>query len=51
MTAWERGVWISFGVYSIGMIVWSFWYIRRARRELRALDQLTHELAVTGPGA
>lgn len=43
VSSWKWGVWIGFGLYSAGMIVWSVWYGTRARREVRAIDALLGE--------
>lgn len=56
--AWRAGevslvdwVWIYFGVYTAAVIVWSVWYRRQARREMRELDALLRDLTPTGPVA
>jgi uncharacterized membrane protein len=33
----QRGLLMFFGLYSIGIVAWSIWYERKARRELREL--------------
>lgn len=45
ISAWDRAVWTTFAVYSIGLVVWSHWYLRTARRELRELDALSRDLS------
>ncbi len=56
--AWRAGqvslvdwVWIGLGAYSVAVIVWSVWYRRRARREMRELDALSQDLTPAGPVA
>jgi hypothetical protein len=46
MTASAGGIWIAFGVYSVGIVVWGIWYLKRGRRELQALAAMERELEV-----
>ena len=40
----ERGVWMLFGLYSVGIVAWSIWYERKARREVRELAAFQRQL-------
>lgn len=40
----QRGVWMLFGLYSVGIVAWSIWYERRARREVRELADFQQQL-------
>lgn len=42
--AWERGAWIAFAAYAVGMVTWSIWYERKARREVRELNDFQRQL-------
>jgi hypothetical protein len=44
MSAWDRGIWIGFSIYSVGLVAWGVWYLRRARRELQGLAAMEREL-------
>ncbi len=51
--AWRAGnvslvdsVWIAMGAYSLCVVLWSIWYRRQARREIRELDALARDLAL-----
>lgn len=51
--AWRAGevnlvdwVWIAMEGYSLCVILWSVWYWRRARREIRELDALARDMAL-----
>ena len=43
-SAWERGVWAMFAVYSVSIVAWSIWYERRARCEVRDLADFQGQL-------
>jgi len=40
----QRTVWVLFGLYSVGLVAWSIWYERRARREVRELADFQRQL-------
>jgi uncharacterized membrane protein len=40
----QRGLLMFFGLYSIGIVAWSIWYERKARRELRELADFQRQL-------
>lgn len=44
--SWEQWVWAAFGAYSIILVAWSYWYLRRAHTELRELAAIGRDLKI-----
>ena len=43
-STWQRTVWMLFGLYVVGIVAWSIWYERKARREVRELADFQKQL-------